>query len=252
MQFKGTESIDILPKQYSASSKVHEYGGGEAALDSDGNIIFTDGNTNGVLSLSPSTGEVKELIKGDSKLRFADFCSHPTDSDITIAVHEDHHASEVINNVAVIDKKSKEAKVVVEGADFYSHPKFSPDGKRVSWVQWKHPDMPWTGSELYVADWKDGGIVNKTKIAGQARVESIVQPKWLFDGTLMFASDRTGFWQIYSCDVETLQVEQFVIEGFQNADLGAREVFLGLYVQSKLLYIGVLTCHMQLNEHSSE
>lgn len=201
----------------------------------DGKIIFTDSNTDGVFTLSPSSGEVAEILPGDSKLRFADFCSHPIDSDLILAVQEDHRGEEVINTVALIDKKSKEARVVVQGADFYSHPKFSPDGKRVSWVQWMHPDMPWTGSELYVADWNDGITENEKKIAGEARVQSIVQPKWLFDGSLMFVSDQSGFWQVYRYDVKTLEAEQLVIEGFENADLGAREVMLGLYVVLKLL-----------------
>jgi Tol biopolymer transport system component len=202
-------------------------------VDSDGNIIFTDGNTDGVFCLSPSRGEVEEIVAGDSKVRFADFGPHPLDSQIILAVQEDHREKEVENRVVVIDKKSKEACVVVQGADFYSHPKFSPDGRRVSWVQWMHPDMPWTGSELYVADWKDGIVGEKTKIAGKAGEECIVSPKWLFDGSLMFASDKTGFWQVYRYDVTTNQVEQLVTEGFEDADLGAREVLLGLYVVSR-------------------
>lgn len=181
-----------------------------------------------MFSLSPSSGEVTELIKGDAKLRFANFCSHPEDADIILAIQEDHRGDEVTNTVAVINAKTKEARNVVKGADFYSHPKFSPDGKKVSWVQWMHPDMPWTGSEMYVADWKDESLENITKVAGQARAESIVQPKWLFDGSLMFVSDRSGFWQLYRYDLKTLHVEQLLIEGFQNADLGAREMVLGL------------------------
>jgi hypothetical protein len=251
VQFKGNESTDILPPQYNASGKIHEYGGGAAAVSPDGNIIFTDSNTDGVFSLDPFSSEVTEIIKGDSKLRFGNFCSHPMDLDTILAVQEDHRGEEVINTVVVIDKKTKEARVVVHGADFYSHPKFSPDGKRISWVQWIHPDMPWTGSELYVADWKDGSVEDKKKIAGQARVESIVQPKWLFDGSLMFVSDRTGFWQLYRYEVESFKVEELVIEGFQNADLGAREIVLGLYVHvSTFLYAHAKL--WQLNEHSIE
>ncbi|PMD29671.1 alpha/beta-hydrolase [Hyaloscypha variabilis F] len=227
VQFKGNETTDILPPQYNANGKIHAYGGGAAAVSPDGNIIFTDSNTDGVFSLDPFSSEVTEIIKGDSKLRFGNFCSHPIDLDTILAVQEDHRGEEVINTVVVIDKKTKEARVVVHGADFYSHPKFSPDGKKISWVQWIHPDMPWTGSELYVADWKDGSVKDKKNIAGQARVESIVQPKWLFDGSLMFVSDRTGFWQLYRYEGESFKVEELVIEGFQNADLGAREIVLG-------------------------
>jgi len=230
VQLIGNESIDILPSQYNANCKIHEYGGGAAAVLPDGDIIFTDSNTDGVFSVAPSSGEVVEIIKGDGKLRYGNFVSHPTDLDSVLAVQEDHRGEEVINTVVVIDKKSKEATVVVQGADFYNHPKFSPNGKKVFWMQWMHPDMPWTGSELYVADWKDGKIENEKKIAGQARVESISQPKWLFDGSLIFASDRSGFWQLFRCYVESLVVEQLFIDGFQTAELGTREMILGMYV----------------------
>lgn len=239
VELNGTESIDILPKEYNASSKVHEYGGGAATVSTDGNIIFTDSNTDGVFRLTPS-GEVTEIIKGDRKLRFADFNAHPSDTSTILAIQEDHRGKEVINTVAVINAQTKEARVVVQGADFYTHPKFSPDGKKISWIQWTHPDMPWTGTQLYIANWNNGSIEKATKIAGKAREESIVQPKWLFDGSLMFASDRTGFWQLYRCDFNTFHVEQLVVDGFQDADLGSREIVLGLYVVPQPLDVDML------------
>jgi hypothetical protein len=229
IQLKGTESIDILPKAYDIKSKVHEYGGGAASVGPDGSIIFTDSITGGVFSLT-TAGEVNEIIKGDSKFRFADFNIHPSHHSVILAVQEEHREKEVINTIAIINAQTKEAHVTIQGADFYAHPKFSPDGKKLSWTQWNHPDMPWTGTELHIADWNNGSIEKATKVAGKARDESVVQPKWLFDGSLLFSSDRTGFWQLYRCDINSLQVEPLVIDGFQDADLGAREVYLGLCV----------------------
>jgi len=230
---KGTNSIDILPKEFNAHCKIHEYGGGAMTVGGDGNIIFTDGNTDGVFKMNPASREVTEIVKGDSKVRFADFNVNPSDHHAILSVQEDHRgAGEVVNNIALLNTQTNEAHVVVQGADFYTHPKFSPNGKKVSWVQWNHPDMPWTGSELYIADWKNGSIENATKIAGQARVESIVQPKWLFDGSLMFASDKTGFWQVYVCNPGDLTLRRFNISGFEDVDLGAREIQMGLYVES--------------------
>lgn len=197
----------------------------------DGSIIFNDAVTNGTFIRSLS-GEIKEILAGDAdaKLRYADFDVHPKDHGIIAAVQEEHRGKDhrgVVNTLAVIDSKTKSAKTIVEGADFYSHPKFSHDGRRICWLQWNHPDMPWTGSELYVADWDGTKIGKPIKIAGQPRTESIAQPKWHVDDTLLFCSDRTGFAQLYRWDGKSSDVEHLLLKGHEDSELGGREFILG-------------------------
>ena len=67
------------------------------------------------------------------------------------------------------DRRDVPADVLVEGADFYSDPIVSPDGKFLAWLQWNHPNMPWDGTELWVAVINpDGSIGSREKIAGGA------------------------------------------------------------------------------------
>src|SRR5262249_3899914 len=40
----------------------------------------------------------------------------------------------------------------IEGHDFFMQPVFSRDGARAAWVAWDHPQMPWDGTRLYLAD----------------------------------------------------------------------------------------------------
>ena len=101
--------------------------------------------------------------------------------------------------------------VLVEGADFYSDPIVSPDGRFLAWLEWRHPNMPWDGTELWVAMFKaDGSIGAREHVAG-GRDESIFQPEWSADGRLYFVSDRTGWWNLYrwsGADVEAVHPMQ--------------------------------------------
>jgi hypothetical protein len=220
-------STDRLPQEYNARSKIHEYGGGAVSMSSNGHIIFTDSETGGVFRLAPARGITEEIIKGDMNFRYGDFDPNKSETHFIIAIQEEHREKEVINTIVVLNAESKKAEIVVEGADFYSHPKFSYDGKKLSWIQWNHPDMPWTGTELYVADWKDGKVENVVKVAGQARDESINQPKWHFDGTLLFSSDISGFWQLYQYNPKTNKSEQLLLKGYEETEMAGGEFIIG-------------------------
>ena len=88
--------------------------------------------------------------------------------------------------------------VLAAGYDFYSTPRLSPDGRRLSWICWRHPHMPWDETELWVADAIDtGALASAQRVAGGAG-ESIYQPGWLPDNSLCFASDRDGWWRLYT------------------------------------------------------
>jgi len=99
--------------------------------------------------------------------------------------------------VALPADGSAEPRVVVSGSDFYASPRISPDGRRLAWLSWDHPRMPWDGTLLWVAVLsRDRKISEARKVAG-GEAESIFQPEWSPDGVLHFVSDRTGWWNVY-------------------------------------------------------
>ncbi|MFJ8629731.1 prolyl oligopeptidase family serine peptidase [Streptomyces sp. NPDC093568] len=80
---------------------------------------------------------------------------------------------------------------------FVTGPRLSPDGRRAAWLAWDHPRMPWDGTELLVADVGDDGTFGRPRgVAGGPR-ESIAQVDWSADGRLLYASDRSGWWNLY-------------------------------------------------------
>ena len=119
-----------------------------------------------------------------------------------IGVREAHGAEGRIDNtlVAVDLDASGPGHVLAQGHDFYASPKLSPDGARLAWLSWDHPNMPWVGTELWLAEiGADGALATPLLIAGGPE-ESIFQPQWSPDGVLYFVSDRTGWWNLYRVD----------------------------------------------------
>ena len=57
--------------------------------------------------------------------------------------------------------------------------------------------MPWDGCELHVADLAPNGDLSDVEhVAGSDGAESIWQPEWSPTGDLVFASDRSGWWNL--------------------------------------------------------
>lgn len=221
---------DVLPAEYNASGTIHEYGGGSYAMHPDGRLLFTNHPDNGIFLLDPASGKVEPIIERDVSVRFGDFHVHPKTAEWIIAVQESHKkdfngTTTVKNSIAAIHVATGKAFLVLEGADFYQHPQFSPDGKYVCWTQWNHPDMPWSGTSLYVAQWEDGKLQKHTLVSGKAGIESICQPRWGLGSTLFFISDKTGYWKLYRFDGKT--PELIDIKGLDSAEFGSREPCLG-------------------------
>ncbi|KAL2809427.1 Alpha/Beta hydrolase protein [Aspergillus granulosus] len=227
-----TTTHDVLPAGFNAMGAIHEYGGGSFLICPDGSLLFTDYPNNGVFLLNVDSGEVKSIVTPDPLVRFGDFHVYPGSYEWILAVRETHGSHDAEENTIVaIHSLSGEVTTVAEGADFYQHPHFSPDGKYVCWIQWNHPDMPWTGSILHVATWESGKVLSGTStvVSGQAGVESICQPRWGPQGSLFFVSDKTGIWQLYRWDGygQGREVEHIELKGLERAEFGSREPCLG-------------------------
>ena len=113
-------------------------------------MYFTNYADQRLWRLTP--GKAPQPITAESKLRFADFV-HDAPRNRLIAVCEDHTQDdhEPANRIVAVSLADGKVTTLVEGADFYSNPRISPDGKQLAWLAWNHPNMPWDGTELFVA-----------------------------------------------------------------------------------------------------
>jgi len=183
-------TTDVTPAGFNVRSRVHEYGGAAYTVH-NGTIFFSNFSDQRVYQ--QERGQAPEPITNDPGGCFADYRMDVFRSRL-IGVRE-HNGENAIVSIP--------GDVLVEGADFYSDPIVSPDGRFLAWLEWRHPNMPWDGTELWVAMFNaDGSIGAREHVAG-GRSESIFQPEWAPDGRLYFVSDRTGWWNLYRWNPST-------------------------------------------------
>jgi dipeptidyl aminopeptidase/acylaminoacyl peptidase len=195
----GGATVDIVASPLNARTRVHEYGGGAYGV-SQGSLFFSNFADQKIYRAG-TDGPRSLTAEG---LRYADLLiDHPRQR--VVAVQEDHRQpeGEPVNSLVSIPFDGSQPATLASGRDFYSSPRLSPDGQRLAWLCWNHPNMPWDGSELWLADVAgDGTLSSPHRVAGGA-AESVFQPEWSPAGVLHFVSDRTGWWNLYRMDGET-------------------------------------------------
>lgn len=186
---------DVTPPGFNARTRVHEYGGGDYAVRS-GTIVFSN-FADQRLYLQIENAAPRPVTPTGS-LRFADGIIDARRTAL-FCVREDHGSGgEPSNSIVKMALDSENiGTVLASGNDFYSSPRLSPDGSRMAWLTWNHPNMPWDGTELWQANVdSDGSLIGAIRVTGGAG-ESICQPQWSPSGVLHFISDRTGWWNLY-------------------------------------------------------
>ncbi|XP_058088673.1 uncharacterized protein LOC131235501 [Magnolia sinica] len=203
----GDEPTDITPEGYAVRTLAQDYGGGAFTV-SQNTVIFSNYEDQrlykqsiGDQSLVPITPD----YGGGPKVCYADGV---VDSRFNryITVREDHRQSTKYPATTIVaidlrDGNPQEPKILVSGNDFYAFPRVDPNGKRIAWIEWGHPNMHWDKAELFVGYISENGEVYKRIcIAGgdPTMVESPTEPRWSSKGELFFITDRkSGFWNLY-------------------------------------------------------
>jgi len=200
MTLEGGAPRALTAAPFNVRTRVHEYGGAPYVV-ADGVLYFSNFADQKLHALAPA-GEPRPLT-GEG-YRYADAATLPGGG--LVAVREDHTDPSDPRNAVVrlSGAAGDDGQVLFGESDFVAYPRPSPDGKRLAFIAWDHPNMPWDTTSLYVGDLEDGGLASPTRVAGGDE-ESVLDPKWSPDGALWFISDRTGFWNLYRWDGETVR-----------------------------------------------
>jgi dipeptidyl aminopeptidase/acylaminoacyl peptidase len=194
------EQARLSPPGFNVRTRVHEYGGGAYAVDGDLVVVsdFATGRLHRVIApeqLEPITPEGRAW-------RFADLSIDAPRNRI-LAIREDHEPDtlarhgEAENAIVAIDLATGDVTGLVDGSDFFSSPRLSPDGHRTAWLRWNHPNMPWDGTELVVADVDAAGQPSNPRVVAGGGSEWIAQPRWSPDGVLHFVAEPDGWMNLF-------------------------------------------------------
>ena len=209
------EPEELLAAPWNARTRVQEYGGG-SLLVADGTIWFANLQDQRLYRMEP--GKTPEAITPEAELRFAG-CALDRSRARLLCVREDHrHDGEPQNTlVAVPIEGVSEGEVLFSGSDFVSAPSLSPDGARIAFTSWQHPNMPWDNTTLWSAGFDEQGNLQGLVAHNPETQESVINPRWGRDGRLYAISDRDNWWSIYRVEAETFSS---VPSGIERAEIG--------------------------------
>ena len=202
---------DLLPSPWNARTRVHEYGGLSWIATPDGDLVFAEWSDQRLYRFA--IGGAPEPLTPEPVMpagwRYADLVLSPDGAEIW-CVREQHDADGELSRAIVavpIDGSAAEnptaIRVVATGSQFYAFPRPSADGRRLAWIAWNHPDMPWDSTELRVGDLANGVVANWQKILGGPG-ESVLQPEWVpgAPDRLYALSDRSNWWNVYEVSTD--------------------------------------------------
>ncbi len=156
---KGGLGEDVFGTRFNARSLAHEYGGLSYIVHPNDTVYFSNFADQRLYRISAGAAEPQPITAeppSERSVRYAAPTLTPNGRYI-VTVRERHPAPDdparVLNDLVVLPTDgSRGPTVLADGHDFFGQPALSPDGSRVAWSCWDHPNMPWDGTGLWEVD----------------------------------------------------------------------------------------------------
>ncbi len=232
------EITECTPPEFNVRTTVHEYGGGAFTV-SKGVIYFS--NFKDQHLYRQRIGGKPEVLTPGNGYRYADLVVDQNHNRL-ICILEDHTSTgEAINTIVGVNLDSGDNGMILkEGNNFYSSARLSPDGMKLAYLTWNHPNMPWDGCELWVADIEAGGALLNPKLVAGSNTESIFQPEWSPDGVLHFVGETNGWWNLYRWKNSKIEAIYPM-----EAEFGEPQWVFGMFTYDFLSPTKILCCYSQ-------
>lgn len=218
----GAEPQEILDESFNVRTRVQEYGG-NSFLVHDGIVWFSNFSDQRVYRFVPGIAPV--AITPDAALRYAG-CSFDPSRNRLLCIREDHRGlGEPVNTlVALAPDQESEGEVLFSGSDFVSEPRLSADATRIAFTSWMHPNMPWDSTSLHSASFDSDGRLTNVVTHNPDRNESVIDPQWRDDNTLLAISDRDNWWKPYQVSGTEFAA---IATGLEDVEIGGPDWTIG-------------------------
>lgn len=217
---------DILPAPWDAQSRVHEYGGlSWLGFHRNGcpMLAFINKSDQRIYVTAPK-GEPTPITPESPESEIHRYIEMISVGNEIWCIRELHVEGVVSRDLIAISESG--IRSLEPSSHFYSNPRISPDGMHLTWIAWEHPQMPWDGTELRVADVESGQLRNVRVLTGSQEI-SCLSPEWANNDLIYFISDETGWWNLWQIDLKGNQ-SQIIREssewGFPLWMLGLRSI----------------------------
>jgi dipeptidyl aminopeptidase/acylaminoacyl peptidase len=177
------------------------YGGGDFTV-AHGQVIFVEAESGRLYRKPLSGGAARPITPGFGE------CASPTvspDGRYVLYVH----SYERTDTLTMVDVEGTHwPRKIAEGHDFYMQPTWHPDGGRIAWVAWDHPNMPWDSTQLQMATLSPGPdgfpCVTSVETLEAGPDVTVFQPAFSPDGRhLAYISDEGGWGNLYLYDLQS-------------------------------------------------
>lgn len=215
----------LIEAPYSVRSAVHEYGGGAFTVHA-GTMWFVNAADQDIWERSDQ-GELRRVTEADQS-RFADLQYDPHRQQLIVVVETDPDGGgEPVATIEAISLADGQRTCLASGPDFLASPRLSPDGRRLVWLAWNHPNMPWDVSELWQTTFDEHGHAGSPCCVWAPDDASLFGPEFDLDSRLHVVCDADNWWNIYRETADQAAAQGFEQLTHEQAEFGLPQWVFG-------------------------
>jgi dipeptidyl aminopeptidase/acylaminoacyl peptidase len=192
--------VEVLPAPWNVRNRVHEYGGRPWTVLGN-TVVFTNWADQRVYAFTDGDDAPVPLTPDPERqhgFRYADLSPGSGDTSV-LCVRETitgDRPTDVARDLVEVPLDGSGPRSLGASHHFLTGPRLSPDGSRLAWIGWDHPDMPWDSAVLCVAELGAEAGQSYRVLAGGVR-ESVCQVEWESPDSLLVLTDPDGWWNLF-------------------------------------------------------